>query len=92
MTMSATTELDGDHNTEDKSDNASELPSFAAIVEDAVSEGILLNFNIPGRFLTAALSAIMTTRLRHGFMVLQRMALAEATVKCARETYITFTR
>ena len=69
MTMSATTELDGDHNTEDKSDNASELPFFAAIVEDAVSEGILLNFNIPGRFLTAALSAIMPTLPEHGTII-----------------------
>ena len=90
--MSAATELYNNSNNKDKSNNASELSSFAAIVEDAVDEGFLLDFSIPGRFLTAALSAIMSTLPKHGTMICQRMALAEATVKCARKTYITFTR
>ena len=90
--MSAATELYNNSNNKDKSNNASELSSFAAIVEDAVDEGFLLDFNIPGRFLTAALSAIMSTLPKHGTIIYCSMVLAEAAVKRARKNNITFTR
>ena len=92
LAISATTELGSDRNNEDKSDNASELPSFAAIVEDAVDEGFPLAFFIPGRSLAAALSAITPTLPKCGSMVCHIMALAAATLQCAREKNITFTR
>ena len=91
MAVSATTKLDSDRSNEDNRDDATELPSFASIMEDTVSKGFPLSFFNRCRLLAAALSAIMIPLLKHGFIVCHLLALAAATVKCAREKDITFT-
>ena len=84
--------MDSKDNTENECSDGAKLPPFAAIVKDAISECLLIVFSTPGRSLTAAFSAMLTTLLKHGSMVYQRMVLAEATVKCARENLITFSQ
>ena len=52
--VSITAKMDSKDNTENECSDGAKLPPFAAIVKDAINKCLL----IPGRFFTAAFSAL----------------------------------